>query len=704
MKHVVALCMMSLVVLTNTKTTLAQSNQQIQKYIEKYRSLAMSEQQRSGIPAAIKLAQGIHETGAGTSALAINANNHFGLKCKRGWNGQTYTYSDNRPNECFRKYAIDFESYQDHSNYLKANPRYAALFKLSVTDYAAWAMELRKAGYATNPDYAQNLIKLVETYRLQQYTYLAMGNEDYQAQQNVAQQYVAKPQQNTRSNRLWNKSNRSATPVATNPRYQPQSQPVASTQPQRNTYGNRVQATTPQQNTYGSRVQATTPVQNTTAQPQQNTGYSKRSSSRYSYRNSGQRAQQQTAQTRQIENRVVRVNNLKAVYGKKGDMPLQYAVKNNIRYQKFLEMNDLEDAPLPADMPLYLERKHFWGIRPMHLVKPYETMIQIAQQEGIQLKYLRDLNYMEEGEEPMPGVTLELQAQAAEKPKLKGEEPKRVIAQKPMKKNPMQRTPDTGPFGLNISKKEETTPVSNPRYRGAQQRNNRTASNATYNRNAQPVQRTQPSQPANNNSISDRIINDANSAQNYTMENDDATYGSSEDEYDNDNTASNQSSTHYNNPRYVDPNARNASPTPPPPAPKSAKELRREQKEARRLAKERAKYEAEQKALVDKQYGGRPQQPVQQAPVQQQPKNEYSELTDQFDNIIYSQNNNQQVNRQPVQQRQPQRDPSKYYNVQAGDTAYTIAKKHGITVRQLMDWNGLDFDAIKPGQSLRIKQ
>ncbi len=99
-------------------------------------------------------------------------------------------------------------------------------------------------------------------------------------------------------------------------------------------------------------------------------------------------------------------------------MPLQYAVRNNIRYEKFLEINDLEEKPLPADMPLYLERKHFWGIRPMHLVKYGETMIEIAQQEGIQLKYLRDLNYMEEGEEPAPGITLELQAQAGEKPKV----------------------------------------------------------------------------------------------------------------------------------------------------------------------------------------------------------------------------------------------------------------------------------------------
>ncbi len=685
MKHVVALCMMSFLVFTNTKTTLAQTNQQIQKYIERYRNLAMSEQQRTGIPAAIKLAQGIHETGAGTSALAVNANNHFGLKCKRGWNGDTYTYSDDRPNECFRKYAIDFESFQDHSDYLKGNPRYAALFRLSVTDYAAWAMELRKAGYATNPQYAQKLIKLIETYRLQQYTYLAMGNEEYKVEQPAV---AAQPKQNTRSNRLWGKSNNtSSEPVATNPRYRGQ---AASTpaQTQQSTYGSSAS-----RYSYNSE-QAAAPAE--VAQPQQNVGYSSSSSSRYSYRNrGGQSAEPQATPARQIENKIVKVNNLKAVYGKKGDMPLQYAVKNNIRYQKFLEMNDLNDEPLPANMPLYLERKHFWGIRPMHLVKPYETMIQIAQEEGIQLKYLRDLNYLEPGEEPMPGVTLELQAQAAEKPRLKQEQ-KPVVVKRSMVKNPMQPTPDTGPFGLNMSKKDETpAPANNPRYRGAQQRSN-------YNNNT-TAYRQQPVQRANNNSsssISDRIINDAStSSQGYRGQNDDATYGSTEDEYD---TPPSQ----YNNPRYINPNTRQQAPAATAPAPKTAKQLRQEQKEARRLAKQRAKEEAERKELVSKQYGGaRPQQAVQQAPVQQQPKTELDQLKAQFDDVIYSQNNTQQQQtyRQPVQ-RQPQRDPSKYYTVQDGDTAYTIAKKHGITVRQLMDWNGLDFDAIRAGQSLRIKQ
>ena len=648
MKHIVAFCTLGLLIITSAGKPFAQTSRQIQDYIERYRSLAMSEQQRTGIPAAIKLAQGIHETGAGTSILARNANNHFGLKCKRGWTGETYTYSDDRPNECFRKYAIDFESYQDQSDYLKSNPRYAALFQLSVTDYAAWAMELRKAGYATNPRYAQELIKLVETYRLQQYTYMAMGNKEYKSP-TVAQNSASSSQSSTRNNRLWGRQK--TTPANNSPRYR---------EPQ----------------TAYAEPAATTPATTT-----QDYGYGRRTQSRYSYQNQPQRTTQPAPQKK--GGTVVKVNNLKAVYGKKGEMPLQYAVAHNVRYQKFLEMNDLQDAPLPADMPLYLERKHFWGIRPMHLVKPYETMLVIAQKEGIQLKYLRDLNYLEVGEEPMPGITLELQAQAAEKPRVADQGTKQVVVKKGMVKNPMQRTPDDGPTWLKKMIPKKNNPAQQkPSYQ-----------NTTAKTNTPPVQ----SKPTQNNSVSDRIINDVQNSSQYQN----ATYGSN-DSYEESAKATTQSTSQYNNPRYVDPNAAKTISTPPTATvpPKSAKELRQEAK----LEKRRAKLEAEQRALAAKQMGSRPvqAQPVQQQ-VQQKPKSELEQLTDQFDNVIYANGNQSRQQTQPAKQ-QEYRDPSKYYTVRGGDTAYTIAKKHGITVRQLMDWNGLDFDAIKPGQSLRIKQ
>jgi hypothetical protein len=143
-------------------------------YVERYKELAMAEQQRTGMPAAIKLAQGIYETGAGTSELATQANNHFGMKCKRNWTGETFAHTDDAPDECFRKYPSAEESYRDQSNYLKGNPRYAACFATDVKDYNGWAIQLRKAGYATNPKYAALITKTVEDFGLQQYTLQAL--------------------------------------------------------------------------------------------------------------------------------------------------------------------------------------------------------------------------------------------------------------------------------------------------------------------------------------------------------------------------------------------------------------------------------------------------------------------------------------------------------------------------------------------------
>ncbi len=147
----------------------------IQNYINTYREIAMAEMQRTGVPAAIKLAQGIHETTAGTSDLVIRSNNHFGIKCKSNWTGESVKHTDDAINECFRKYNDPSQSYRDHSDFLKRSNRYASLFDLDPMDYSAWAYGLKKAGYATNPKYPQIIIKLIETWQLQDYTLIALG-------------------------------------------------------------------------------------------------------------------------------------------------------------------------------------------------------------------------------------------------------------------------------------------------------------------------------------------------------------------------------------------------------------------------------------------------------------------------------------------------------------------------------------------------
>jgi len=144
-------------------------------YVNTYKALAMAEMQRSGIPAAIILAQGIHESQAGNSELCKKSNNHFGIKCKEEWKGDVVYHDDDSRGECFRSYATAEDSYRDHSEFLRRSTRYAFLFNLDPSDYEGWAYGLKKAGYATNIKYPQILIKMVKDYNLEQYTLIAMG-------------------------------------------------------------------------------------------------------------------------------------------------------------------------------------------------------------------------------------------------------------------------------------------------------------------------------------------------------------------------------------------------------------------------------------------------------------------------------------------------------------------------------------------------
>ena len=143
-------------------------NQAYWDYIERYKGMAQDQMHRHGIPASITLAQGLLESAAGRSELAVRANNHFGIKVGTGWTGPYVVKSDDRPDDRFRKYKSVEESYEDHSLFLQ-KPRYQSLFQLSPTDYKAWARGLKQCGYATSPTYAQQLINIIEDYGLHQY-------------------------------------------------------------------------------------------------------------------------------------------------------------------------------------------------------------------------------------------------------------------------------------------------------------------------------------------------------------------------------------------------------------------------------------------------------------------------------------------------------------------------------------------------------
>ena len=134
-------------------------------YIEEWKAIAIQEQEDYGIPASITMAQGLLESSAGQSELAINAKNHFGIKCTNEWFGGVYYHDDDSQGECFRQYNNAAESFKDHSIFLK-RPRYSTCFEIAIEDYEGWARRLKECGYATDPSYAPKLIKLIEDYRL----------------------------------------------------------------------------------------------------------------------------------------------------------------------------------------------------------------------------------------------------------------------------------------------------------------------------------------------------------------------------------------------------------------------------------------------------------------------------------------------------------------------------------------------------------
>lgn len=169
-----------------------------QEYIDQYKSMAVKEMLQSGVPASITLSQGILESGDGNSMLAQKANNHFGIKCHGQWNGEKFYMDDDSKGECFRVYESVFDSYKDHSEFLRTRDRYSDLFKLERTDYKGWAHGLKKAGYATNPKYPDLLIKIIEENDLHQYD--GMNSAPNEPKKVISQEEKPKPRRGKLAN------------------------------------------------------------------------------------------------------------------------------------------------------------------------------------------------------------------------------------------------------------------------------------------------------------------------------------------------------------------------------------------------------------------------------------------------------------------------------------------------------------------------
>lgn len=176
-----------------TMPTLAQMRkiEAYELYFNQFSDLAIEQMVRYHIPASITLAQGVFESNAGRSRLATVGNNHFGIKC-HGWRGRSINADDDYNNECFRAYDSAKDSYEDHSRFLRGNQRYARLFNLSSNDYRGWARGLKACGYATNPNYAQKLIGIIELYELYKYDN-AKGYDRFMADRYDARNHIAAP-------------------------------------------------------------------------------------------------------------------------------------------------------------------------------------------------------------------------------------------------------------------------------------------------------------------------------------------------------------------------------------------------------------------------------------------------------------------------------------------------------------------------------
>lgn len=311
--------------------------EKVMAYIDSYKELAMAEMQRTGVPAAITLAQGILESQWGESPLAKTSNNHFGIKCKTEWTGAKTYHDDDEKGECFRVYNSAEESYRDHSDFLKTRPHYAFLFKLDPTDYEGWARGLKKAGYATSPTYPQRLLKLINDYQLQQYSLAALARNQAPVNEAPAQ----------------------SKPVTANPA--PLATPVA------------------EQPVVAVSREAVQPEPVTAAAP--------------SNTNTLPAAPVSVNKKTNYPSGIFVINNTKVIHATEGTSLLSLANQYDIPLSKLIEYNDIPSMDiLDSDRLMFLERKPKKGAVDFHVVAEGETLHSICQQEAIRMDSLLEYN------------------------------------------------------------------------------------------------------------------------------------------------------------------------------------------------------------------------------------------------------------------------------------------------------------------------
>jgi len=403
-------------------------------YIDQYKDIAIKEMKRTGIPASITLAQGIVESNSGESNLALNFNNHFGIKCKTDWKGEKTYQDDDTKQECFRVYPNANASFIDHSNFIKTRPNYAPLFQLDPVDDSAWAIGLKKAGYATASDYAFKLMKVIDDYELSQFNFPELNDEIDTTETEtttvtekpivVAKEEVAKSitidQKETGLRMPANKDttievktvkdsasnyiNQASLPINNIKGIESSKTNATVTEIKMNSIGKDTTIVTkPKINAMVTEIKINSIGKDTAIVRKQNTlskdTIAKKPTSVY-------------------PDKPFKINQVSVIWAKAGTSLLQIATENNIPLYKVFVFNDLKETDLLAeDQLLFLANKKAEADKSFHLVVTGESLYDISQKEGIQLKKLKEYN-PGTSDNPAAGTQLILVKPKEQKPKL----------------------------------------------------------------------------------------------------------------------------------------------------------------------------------------------------------------------------------------------------------------------------------------------
>lgn len=367
-----------LIIFISTALTISAQNisvkERTEAYINSYKDLAIQEMLRTGVPASIKLAQGILESQFGESPLAKNANNHFGIKCKTEWTGEKTYQDDDARGECFRVYTSAAESYRDHSDFLKTRPHYSFLFKLEPTDFSGWAYGLKRAGYATNKTYPEKLLRVIEDYQLQQYTVQGIA---------LLNNKKAPANESFETNAVLTQ------PITTAPSTVKKEEAAA---PQITTAIKEDTIPHTSQQTESIAVEKTEETTNITNDKKQETIVSEKKPSPY-------------------PEGVFTINQSKAIYAKEGTSLLALAHRYDISLSKLFEFNELPESDiLAADQLLFIEKKQKKGASDFHNVEAGETLHTICQKEGVRMESLLEYNKLKKDSQLSVGQKLYLRS------------------------------------------------------------------------------------------------------------------------------------------------------------------------------------------------------------------------------------------------------------------------------------------------------